>query len=322
VKRVVVLLLLLLGRVALAGEIVPGGIAGVSASALNEDALYASPTRIDHIGRIIAPVMIDGRGPFRFIVDTGASGSTVAPSLATRLLTGTGDGTPVEVHGITGSAVMPSVAVHRLQAGDLVVRDTNLPVVWAPLMDGADGILGTAGLREQCIFVDFRHNRVVISRSLHSRIGAGFDRVSGAILEGGLLSVSARVANVRVRAIIDTGAERTLGNAALRDALYARARTGAPSNMTRVFGATSDIAAGEMQLSPTIEIGRLELSNVTVVYGDFHIFDVWGLKARPAMIIGMDVLGTVNALAIDFRRGELYLDSKVRFTDPAALAWQ
>src|SRR5688572_17412347 len=44
--------------------------------------LFASPTRIDRIGRIVAPVYINGQGPFRLVVDTGASHSTVSPQLA------------------------------------------------------------------------------------------------------------------------------------------------------------------------------------------------------------------------------------------------
>jgi len=40
-----------------------------------EDFVYVAPTRPDRIGRIMAPVMINGRGPYAFIVDTGASRS-------------------------------------------------------------------------------------------------------------------------------------------------------------------------------------------------------------------------------------------------------
>src|SRR5580704_18446199 len=47
--------------------------------------LFASPTTRDHIGRIVAPVMVNGRGPYRFIIDTGASDSTVSPDLARTL---------------------------------------------------------------------------------------------------------------------------------------------------------------------------------------------------------------------------------------------
>lgn len=38
--------------------------------------LYASPTRLDRIGRVVAPVMINGRGPFRLVVDKDVYGAT------------------------------------------------------------------------------------------------------------------------------------------------------------------------------------------------------------------------------------------------------
>ncbi|MFL6618280.1 MAG: hypothetical protein ACJ8MH_06740, partial [Povalibacter sp.] len=41
------------------------------ASLEQPDHLFAAPTRADRIGRIMAPVTINGRGPFRLIVDTG-----------------------------------------------------------------------------------------------------------------------------------------------------------------------------------------------------------------------------------------------------------
>src|SRR5687768_2955516 len=34
---------------------------------------YVAPTTRDRIGRIWAPVSINGRGPYRFVLDTGAS---------------------------------------------------------------------------------------------------------------------------------------------------------------------------------------------------------------------------------------------------------
>lgn len=272
------------------------------------DLLFASPTRLDHIGRIVVPVMVNGQGPFRFIVDTGASWSTVSPQLAQRLGLNPSLELPMHVNGITGTADVPSVMVHRLQAGELVLVDTRFPVVWAPLMAGADGILGVAGLKRR-ISVDFQHNRVAISRSAPGGTPPGFDRVPARLLAGGLLVVSARVGGVRVEAVIDTGSERTIANNALRDALAWRQRKGEVARVTDVYGATTEVASGQIGVAPTIDFGSIKISNLTVVYGDFHIFEVWGLRSRPAVIIGMDVLGTVNALAIDFQRCELYVDS-------------
>jgi hypothetical protein len=50
--------------------------------------------------------------------------------------------------------------------------------------------------------------------------------------------------NVPVRAIFDAGAERTLGNLALRDALGARRLRGAMAQMTSASGATKEVEAG------------------------------------------------------------------------------
>src|SRR2546430_14245077 len=69
-----------------------------------DDQLFASPTRLDRIGRVVAPVMVDGRGPFRFIVDTGATHSTIAPHLAKLLKLEPAEQAPVLINGITGTA--------------------------------------------------------------------------------------------------------------------------------------------------------------------------------------------------------------------------
>jgi predicted aspartyl protease len=293
----------------------PGSTPETGVPSTTPDMLFASPTRLDHVGRIVAPVMIDGKGPFRFIIDTGASSSTVSPQLATTLGLVPAAQSTMVVNGITGTQEVPSVAISRLEAGDLVIQEARFPVIWAPLMAGADGILGVAGLSKESVFVDFRRNRVVISRSLRASDRIGFDKVPAKLLGDGLMAVQGRVGGVGVTAIIDTGSERSLGNAALREALYAK-RDNSSSILTDVYGATADIASGEIHLVPTISLGPVNLSKVTVVFGNFHIFNVWGLVDHPAVIIGMDVLGTVDSLGIDYRRAEIYFETVESARDP------
>jgi predicted aspartyl protease len=302
-----ILLAVALFATSLSGAMEPSGLPSAAIAAPDEDsALFAVPTRIDRIGRIVVPVMINGQGPFRFIVDTGASHSVVSPALAARLgLTPTAEAA-ILVNGITGTAQVPGVTISKLQAGDLAIEDTNFPVVWAPLMGGADGILGAAGLSAQRLLVDFDHNKVVLSRAA-SGTPAGYAKIPARRLDGGLVAVKARVGRVEVTAIIDTGSERTLGNLALRDALNQQPRPGIQAHVTTVFGATTEVAAGDAQVVPTIAIDQLRISDVTVVYGKFHIFSVWNLESRPALIIGMDILGTVGAISIDFKHQYVYL---------------
>lgn len=289
------------------GATEPLSVPPVAIAAPDEDTtLLAVPTRIDRIGRIVVPVMINGQGPFRFIVDTGASHSVVSPALAAKLgLTPTPEAA-ILVNGITGTAQVPGVTIAKLQAGDLAIEDTNFPVVWAPLMAGADGILGAAGLSAQRLLVDFDHNKVVLSPAA-SGTPSGFAKIAARRLDGGLIAVKARVGRIDTIAIIDTGSERTLGNLALRDALNQQPRPGMEAHVTTVFGATTEVTPGDAQVVPTIAIDQLRISDVTVVYGKFHIFNVWNLENRPALIVGMDILGTVGAMSIDFKHQYLYL---------------
>jgi predicted aspartyl protease len=272
-----------------------------------EEPLFAAPTQLDRIGRILAPVMINGKGPFRFVLDTGANYSTVSPLLLDALGLEMSDDQARLVHGVTGSAYVPTVLIDRLEAGTLVMQNLHMPVVQSSINLGAHGILGVAGLQEARVFVDFRHDSVVITRTrVPSRELGAYFVISASRLHDGLLAVSANVRGVRATAIIDTGAERTLGNLALRDAIRRRHhRHPAQPRVADVFGATMQVSQGESELAATIDIGDVSVNDVDITYGDFHIFDAWNLKSRPALLIGMDVLGVADALVIDFRSRQL-----------------
>jgi predicted aspartyl protease len=276
---------------------------------VTDEPLFASPTRLDRIGRIVAPVMINGQGPFRLVVDTGASHTTLSPELAGRLALVPAADAALMLNGVTGAEEVPAVLIDRLQAGDLLVERSLAPIVRSTIMAGADGILGVAGLTKERISVDFRKDRIAISRSRASDDHADMLRIPAIRVTGGLLMVIARVGGVRVQAIIDTGAERTLGNTSLLNALRIRKRLTESSRVTQVFGTTTEPAVGELQLVPPIVLGTASVSQVHVVFGDFHIFKLWDLENRPTILIGMDVLGTVQQLIIDYRRREVYVRS-------------
>jgi predicted aspartyl protease len=271
-----------------------------------DEPLFAAPTQVDRIGRILAPVMVNGRGPFRFVLDTGANHSTVSPLLLNALGLEMSDAQLKRVHGVTGTALVPTVLIDKLQAGTLIMENSYMPVVQTSINLQAHGILGVAGLQQARVFVDFRRDSVTISRSRVRREDLReYFVIDASRVEGGLLAVNVTVRGVRAKAVIDTGAEVTLGNLALRDALRARHRRHPEPRITDVFGATMQVAQGESELTPTINLGAISINHVDITYGDFHIFDAWNLKDRPAMLIGMDVLGVADALVIDFRSRQL-----------------
>ena len=276
-----------------------------------DDSVFASPTTHDHIGRVLVPVRINGRGPFRFIVDTGANHSTISPDLVRTLGLKAGSQSLMTLDGITGAAQVSYVSIDRLQAGDLTLDETALPVVWAPVMAGADGILGAAGLSEKSLLIDFQRNRVAIASHVTSTARAQTIKIHAARVGSGLIVLDTLVGGVRVAAVLDTGSERTLGNLALRDAVRGHKRPGQGflARVTSVYGATQEVEPGEIQTAPTISIESLRITDVAIVYGDFHIFKIWQMRDKPAMILGMDVLGTVASLNIDFKNQTVYVGS-------------
>jgi hypothetical protein len=272
-----------------------------------EAVLFASPTTRDHVGRVVVPVTINNQGPFRFIVDTGANHSTIAPHLVKMLGLTPSETTPILVDGITGSGHVSYVTVDRLQAGALLLEGETLPVISAPTLAGADGILGAAGLTTNSLTIDFQHNRVSIGSNVGAAIRSQSTKIHAERLTYGLITLHTRMGGIRVLTVLDTGSERTLGNLALRDALHAKDLPGAVVEVTTVYGATEEIETAEIRRAPTIVMESLRMTDVKVLYGDFHIFRVWEMSEKPAMIIGMDVLGTIPALGIDFAKHDIYV---------------
>lgn len=266
---------------------------------------FVAPTRRDQIGRIWAPVFINGRGPFRLVLDTGASHSGVTAMVALALGIPTDQSPPVTLRGVTGFATVPTIHVDTLSVGDVAVDSPMLPIV-PDAMGGAEGILGFEGLSNKRIFIDFRHDQITIAYSRGEKAARDFTRIPFRSLHGQLIVVDAMIGEVRTKAIIDTGGQTTIANLALRDALARRnaAKKGRPD---QIVGATMAVESGEIIATPAIEIGSIKLLDPGVTFGDLYIFKQWKLTREPAILIGMDALGVLDALIIDYRQHELQL---------------
>jgi predicted aspartyl protease len=121
-----------------------------------------------------------------------------------------------------------------------------------------------------------------------------------------LLVVEATIGNLPVRAIIDTGAQASVGNQALRTALRRQVERNSRGE-DQVTGATGDVQYGiGARISP-INIGDLSIRDAHITFGDMHIFERWKMQDEPAVLIGMDILGLLDTLVIDYRRMELHI---------------
>jgi predicted aspartyl protease len=266
---------------------------------------YVAPTNRDGIGRVWVPVVINDQGPFRLVLDTGATRSAVTANVAQALGIPTTASRPVLLRGSTGSAVAPTIAVQSMSVGDLWVSPALLPVV-ASAFGGAEGLLGMDGMQDKRIFIDFRNDNIEIARSRNGRAPAGFSVIPFLPNELMLLVVHARIGTLRVRAIIDTGAQATIGNTALQQALRRQVERG-HTGQDDITGATGDVQSGVGANITSIAIGDITIRGAHVTFGDMHIFDLWKLGDEPALVIGMDILGLIDTLVIDYRRRELHI---------------
>ena len=267
---------------------------------------YVAPTRRDRIGRIWAPVLIDGKGPYRLVLDTGANRSAIT-TRAAHSLGGAPAVANTQVTGFTGTAVVPTLHVESLEVGDLLIGPSDLPVL-SDVFGGAQGVLGIEGLANKRIYADFSHDRLEITLSHGERAPHDFIVVPLTQTSGGLLYANVRVGSVHAKAIVDTGAQGTIGNLALRHALMrVPPRNAAPEE---IIGVTLDVQTGDNLLAPDIDFGNLQVKGARITFGDMYLFQHWKLTNEPTLTLGMDLLGSFDVLVIDYNRHELQIRSR------------
>ncbi len=265
----------------------------------------AGSTRTDRLGRVVAPVTINGQGPFRFIVDTGANRSALSDDLATHL--GLVPNGTDNVHSVHGVSVAPIVRVNEIQYGDVSLNAEAVPMLSGGVLAGEQGLLGVDGMSGRRLRMDFERNCIEIVRSDQARRLRGWSAIRGDMRFGHLVVVRGSVNGVRVHLLLDTGSDSTLANVALREALNARLRRRNHTEQTIAYTAGQSVVLENAILVPRMMMGELEVRNITAYVGDFHIFQLWDLTREPTLLLGMDVLSQARGLAIDYGRGIVYV---------------
>ena len=62
---------------------------------------------------------------------------------------------------------------------------------------------------------------------------------------------------------------------------------------------------GTRLATPSLSAGYPHDAKSAMTFADFEIFKHWKMTEEPAMLIGMDVLGLLDTLIIDYRRREV-----------------
>lgn len=262
------------------------------------DTIDTIALRNDPYGRITAQVILNGQGPFRFFVDSGANRSALSAATAARIgAIPAGEGL---VHSIGGADIMPMVTLKSLRCGVFEEQDIRVPILSDDLMAPVDGMMGMERFSGLRLEFDNTAKEMVVKRS--GRTWPGSFSLPANIKFGQLVSAKGRMGGLSVPIIFDTGAHYALCNIALRDKLQARAARLGPM---KISTATAPIFVEDSVIIPQIKLENCVLENTPAYVGDFHIFRLWDMIEQPALIVGMHVLKTVKRFAFDYRRSEV-----------------
>ena len=270
----------------------------------------AGTTTEDTTGRAVAPIRINGQGPFRFIIDTGANRSVISQALAARLgLALSGEDV---VHSILGANAAKMVSVDSLSFGALHLSSGDTPVLDGPMLDGEHGLLGVDGLAGRLLHVDFTRHCVAIYESPAQMSMQGWLSVPARMQFGNMLTVAGEIMGVKVHVLLDTGSDISLANERFRDSLRGVAARSIQYHNGRAFTFGRPVVLDETVWTPSLRLGRTVVDGVNAYIGDFHIFDMWRLQDEPTLLIGMDVLALSQEMAIDYEQGIVYFRKRPR----------
>ncbi len=274
---------------------------------------------VDRTLRMTVPVSIGGRGPYGFIVDTGAERTVISRELADRL--GLDAGRTAMVFSMTEASRIETVVIPALEVGQRTIAEIHAPAL-ARRDLGAEGMLGVDSLRSQRVELDFQRQEMIVTAARRPP-----DRpwpsdtilITARSRYGHLIITDAAFDGQRIVVIIDTGSQTSVANNALRRRLERRGRLHAlrPIELLSVTGGRLAVEYG---FARQVQLGGALIRNLPVAFADVPPFRQLGLADRPAILLGMDALRLFDRVSLDFanrrvrllKRDSSSLDRRIR----------
>ncbi|PKP93504.1 MAG: hypothetical protein CVT75_05940 [Alphaproteobacteria bacterium HGW-Alphaproteobacteria-14] len=251
--------------------------------------------------RFTLPVTVNGTGPFAFMIDTGSQATAITHEIRSALDLAPA-GTAVLV-GMASRRTVDLANVARIDFGSNSFTDFVAPVLMREHV-GADGIIGLDALQDFRVVIDFRNHTIAVEDASAKGRSDGFEIIVRARQElGQLLITNALVEGVRATVIIDTGAQSSLGNIALRERI--RAKRAQAVVTTDVNGVE---LIGQLAFVRSLSIQGLALTDVPLTFADTPAFAALGFTDKPVLALGMQHLALFDRVAIDFARKRVLFD--------------
>ena len=253
--------------------------------------------------RLSVDVRVNGQGPYRFIVDSGADTSAVGLRIAHDLQLPLG--MPAVLDGMSDRDVVARVKVNQLSVGPNTISNLELPALKEGDL-GADGMIGIDAMLHQRLMMDFDKRVIQVEdASIPEKYSPDAIVITARSQHGQLILTHVKAVGLPLDAVIDTGSEITIGNLALRNLLFrGNANKFVTIPVTDVTGAKVMVQLARIG---ELQVGSVTLRDLPMAFADVPPFKIFGLSDQPALLLGTDVLQNFRRVSLDFRA------RKVRF---------
>lgn len=270
----------------------------LTAAGASARAQSASPLVFDADGRPSAQVRVNDAGDFLFAVDTAAQRTGVGAPVIDALALEPDPVQRAQLHGVAGSVNVPMYQLASIEVGARRVEESYAVSLTGGHDQGGhahEGILGQDVFVDQRLEMDFTDMEL---RLAPSHDAPAQSRLEADLMYGGFALVDIEVGGVPTVALVDTGAALSFGNEAL---LAALARPGERIQVRdEIRGTSQDVIAVKSGLTRPVEIGSTTLESLPLEFIGSGAFDTFRIDDRPAMVLGMDILGRLPGIALDY----------------------
>jgi predicted aspartyl protease len=296
-----------------------------SLSAHAADPIAEFPYRVDYEGWVTVSVMVNGKGPYDFVLDSGATITAAFQNLADLHVFTSADREPIRILGLVGSEILPAVNIGDLTIGGQRM-DNHVGVVlpdWRETRQTPGGVLGLDFLTRYTVLFDADKQtiRLYDRRDPISELPRSWSKTrmraenfgEGA---GTLYRITASIHGRKVPCIIDLGASGTLiNNHALRRLLGGvivdGTRATGFSTGSRLNDIFDSIKIAKYVRVGTIKIAKARWSKRVFTVFDAPIFEELGVHKKAFCLVGADLM-IEHSFIFDFAHEQLYMGPKAK----------
>ncbi len=283
-------------------------VAAACCALLSIDARATVPLTSDATGHVVVPTYVNGKGPYDFILDTGADETGVYSWFAKSA--GLPIGSTKLLSGATGDEQTTTAHVATLAVDGHTIKGVDVDVL-SPRKDGATlaGVAGVDLMAHRLAVLDFQCKTFAllpVQSAGPDVVGSGATLIqAGSIRDGFQMTLPITINGATGTAVLDSGARNTYINRKFAEA--AGLHPDSPSfHDAPVRGVSMTAVPARVGSMGTVKFAGITRHDAEVRVVDLPFLEGAGLAGVPAMDLGVDLLRGTR-LTVDYSARRFWL---------------